>query len=405
MSVWLDIIGLDETGLETLGADLRRAIASAELIVGGKRHLALLGPVPARTLSWATPLSETIAEILRWRGRRVVVLATGDPMHFGIGVTLARRVAKDEMAIHPGHSAFSLAAARLGWPLDEIACLTAHGRPLAGIARAFAPGQKILVLSHDRATPCALAADLARRGFGASDLWVLEHMGGAKERISHFTAANFRANFRDGEIADLNTLAILCRAAPGAFVPSLGAGLPDSVFRNDGQLTKREMRAATLSALAPLPGELLWDVGAGCGSIAIEWLRQHKSLRAIAIERVDMRLDFIRTNATELGVPDLEIVAGVAPEALAGLASPDAVFIGGGIGSPGLIDAAWAGLKPGGRLVANVVTAEGEAVMLGAHARMGGEITRISVQRLEPVGGQHGWKSLMPVTQWKVVKP
>jgi precorrin-6Y C5,15-methyltransferase (decarboxylating) len=271
-----------------------------------------------------------------------------------------------------------------------------HGRPLDLLALHLAPGSRVLALSEDRHTPRAVADYLTGRGWGPSRLVVLEHMGGAGERRHDGTAAAWP----HAPGADLNTLAIECAAGPKAQVLPRAPGLPDHAFVHDGQLTKREVRAATLAALAPLPGQTLWDVGAGCGSIAIEWLRAVPTARAFAIERDAARRDFIARNAAALGVPQIEIVAGEAPQALAGLPPPDAVFVGGGLSLPGLIDTCRTALNPQGRLVANAITVEGEAQLLALHAGHGGQLTRIAVSRAEPVGPFQGWRPLMPVTQW-----
>ena len=400
MSVWLNVIGIGEDGIEALPRALQALIERAELIVGGERHVAMAAHARAEKKSWASPLSQTLDDIWSRRGRPVVVLATGDPMHFGIGVSLVKRVPADEMAVHPHISAFSLAAARMRWPLADVECLTIHGRPLDLLAGATAPGRKLLLLSHDGTSPAEVAQRLITLGYGASEVTVLEHMGGTRERIY----AGRADSWRHPRAADLNTLAVLCRATDSARLLSLSSGLPDEAFQHDGQLTKRETRAATLSALRPLPGQLLWDVGAGCGSIAIEWLRTHRSLSAVAIESDAARQALIETNAAVLGTPHLKLVKGMAPQAYGGLADPDAIFIGGGLGDPGVIEGAWARLKTGGRLVANAVTAEGEAQLFAWRGKLGGEMTRLSIARLSPVGDLHGWRPLMPVTQYWVDK-
>jgi precorrin-6Y C5,15-methyltransferase (decarboxylating) len=400
MTIWLNVIGVGEDGLEALPRALQALIERAELIVGGERHLAMATHARAEKKSWTSPLSLTIDDIWSRRGRPVVVLATGDPMHFGIGVSLAKRVPADEMAVYPHISAFSLAAARMRWPLADTECLTIHGRPLDLLAGAVAPGRKLLLLSHDGTSPAEVARRLGELGYGSSELTVLEHMGGQRERI-YAGRADAWAHPR---AADLNTLAVLCRATDSARALSLSSGLPDEAFQHDGQLTKCEIRAATLSALRPLPGQLLWDVGAGSGSIAIEWLRIHHSLSAIAIESDEARQALIEANAANLGMPHLKLVKGTAPQAYDGLADPDAIFIGGGLGDAGVVEGAWDRLKSGGRLVANAVTAEGEAQLFAWHGKLGGEMTRISVARLSPVGDLHGWRPLMPVTQYWVDK-
>jgi precorrin-6B C5,15-methyltransferase / cobalt-precorrin-6B C5,C15-methyltransferase len=396
MTVWLNVIGVGEDGIAALPRALQELIERAELIVGGDRHLGMVPQAQAEKIGWSSPLSLTLDEIWSRRERSVVVLATGDPMHFGIGVALAKRVPAEEMAVYPHVSAFSLAAARMRWPLAEVECLTIHGRPLDLLAGAVAPERKLLLLSHDGTSPAAVACRLCELGYGASEVTVLEHMGGERERIY----AGRADGWAHPRAADLNTLAVLCRATDEARALSLSSGLLDEAFRHDGQLTKREIRAATLSALRPLPGQLLWDVGAGCGSIAIEWLRTHRSLSAIAIESDEARQALIETNGATLGTPHLRLIKGMAPQAYEGLPDPDAVFIGGGLGDPGVVESAWARLKSGGRLVANAVTAEGEAQLFAWRGKLGGEMTRLSVARLAPVGELHGWKPLMPVTQY-----
>jgi precorrin-6Y C5,15-methyltransferase (decarboxylating) len=400
MSRWLTIIGLGEEGLEGLTPATRTLIAQAETLVGGERHLAKIPNGAAERLTWASPLKLTIDEILKRRERRVVVLATGDPLWFGIGVTLLRAVPAEETWIVPGVSAFALAAARLGWPLAEVECLTLHGRSFAFLNGMVAPGAKLLLLSHDGTTPPAVAKALTALGYGPSRLTVLEHMGGAGERRSGGTAEAWIA----GPAQALNTIAVECIPGPDAVVRARVPGLPDGAFRHDGQLTKREVRAATIAALAPTPGQRLWDVGAGCGSVAIEWLRSHRTLTAVAVERAADRCAMIRENAAALGVPHLELVEGEAPPALAELPAPDAVFLGGGLSAEGLVERCWQALRPRGRLVANAVTVEGEARLLGLRTQIGGELTRLAISRAEPIGAYTGWRAHMPVTQLAATK-
>jgi len=328
-------------------------------------------------------------------------LASGDPLWYGIGVTLAGRFSRDEMTIVPQPSAFSLAAARLGWPVADCAAVTLHGRPLDTLRLHLASGRRILALSEDGDTPRAVAQLLTGLGWGLSRLAAFAHLGGAHEAVAEAEAQSWG----DRRVPDLNTIAIECRGTPGARALPRLAGLPDNAFEHDGQLTKQEVRAATLAALAPLPGQTLWDIGAGCGSIAIEWLRAGDGRAAIAIERSPPRVAIIARNATTLGVPGLRVVTGTAPEVLTGLPVPDAVFAGGGVREPGLLPLLWAKLRPGGRLVANVVTAEGEARLLDWHTSYGGALTRIAVSRAEPSGPHHLWRSLAPVTQLAVTKP
>ena len=398
MSAWLSVIGIGEDGWSGLSAPARGLFESAELIVGGRRHLKLLPPGAAERMNWRSPLADTLPEIARWRGRRVVVLASGDPLCYGVGALLVRNFAPEEMIVLPQPSAFSLAAARLLWPVEDCATLSLHGRPLEKLHLHLAPGARILALTGDGAAPAKIAALLMRTGWGGSMLTVLEHLGGLKERR---VAARAEA-WREERCADLNLVAIHCEAGPDATPLSRRAGLSDDAFRHDGQITKRVVRAATLAMLAPLSGELLWDIGAGSGSIAIEWLRAADRAHAIAVERDAGRATLIAENAATLGVPELAIVHGDAPQALAGLAPPDAIFVGGGVGDAAIWDAAWPALKPGGRLVANAVTVAGEAELLRQRARHGGELHRIATAQAE---GEGFWRPAMTVTQLAIRKP
>lgn len=398
---WLSVIGIGEDGLDGLGRAARARIEAAELLVGGARHLALVGSHKAERLSWDSPIAATLAALRSHSGRKVVALASGDPMWFGIGATIAAHFAPHEYEILPAPSAFALAAARLGWPLQESECISLHGRPLARLARHLAPGARILALSTDGGTPAAVAELLVRDGYGPSRMTVLEHLGGSAEHRASAPAHAWPIT----RSADLNLIAIECELRDPALARSLAPGLPDSAFQHDGQLTKQPIRAATLAALAPLAGALLWDVGAGSGAIAIEWCRAAPRARAIAIERDPERAQRVRVNADALGVPELDIIEGRAPKALEGLESPIAIFIGGGIAAPGLLERCWEALLPGGVLVANCVTIAAEAVLLGWHERLGGDLARLAVSRAEPLGGQLGWRALAPVTQLACRKP
>ncbi len=401
---WLTIIGIGDNGLESLTPEAQSHVWQAETLVLGERLDAVIDgsslPELKRILTWGAGFRETLAEILKLRGSPVTVLATGDPMHFGIGATLRRHVAAEEMYILPSPSAFSLAAARLGWPLQSVTQISLHGRPLAFLHRHVLPRARILALTSDAATIEQASALLVHRGFGNSILHVLEHMGGGTERVVTLTARQILEH--QPEFSDFNTLAIDC-ASDGPLLSPV-SGLPDEAFRHDGQLTKREIRAVTLSQLSPFPNAMLWDVGAGCGSIAIEWMRAGMGTRAVAIEAKPERVAMIRENAENLGVPDLDIVAGEAPTAVAGLRRPDAVFIGGGITGEGVFEACWQALGPGGWLVANAVTIEGEARLAELRGLHGGDLIRIQVSRAAPVGRYCGWKSLMPVTIWTATK-
>ncbi|MGU3284230.1 precorrin-6y C5,15-methyltransferase (decarboxylating) subunit CbiE [Methylobacterium mesophilicum] len=396
---WLSIVGIGEDGRSGLAPAAAAALDGAQVVYGGRRHLALAAPLDAETRTWPSPIHHAYPEILARRGRSTCILATGDPFHYGIGAEIARLVPPAEIHAFPQPSAFSLACARLGWPLAECGLVTLHGRALARIVPHIQPGARLLVLSWDGSTPSELATLLAERGFGASIITVLEAMGGPRERVRSGRADGF-----DLETIDpLNTVAIAVAGA-GQALP-LAPGLDDGLFENDGQLTKAEIRALTLAALRPHPGQHLWDVGAGAGSIAIEWMLRHPSLRATAIEARPDRAERILRNAQALGVPDLSVVTGAAPAALAGLAAPDAIFIGGGVSEAGVLADTLASLRPGGRCVANAVTLQGEAALLAAFAQHGGSLRRFSVDRASPVGGMHGWRPAMPVTQWAWTKP
>jgi precorrin-6Y C5,15-methyltransferase (decarboxylating) len=398
---WLALVGLGEDGIEGLVPAAKALIANATLVVGGKRQLALADGLPrAERMTWISPIAETIPAILAHRGRPVAVLASGDPYCFGIGALLAAHVPPEETICLPAPSSLSLACARLGWALDELATVSLCGRPLQTLAPLLQPNRRVLALSADATTPASVANYLVERGFERSVLHVLECLDGPRERVRRTTAERFGFN----DVEALNLVAIEVEAGPGARIIPLASGLPDTMFEHDGQLTKREIRAVTLSSLAPRAGELLWDIGCGSGSVAIEWLLRHPSTRAIAIERDPIRAGRAARNGLELGVPRLEVVTGEAPQALGALAAPDAVFIGGG-GDAQMIETAWTALKAGGRLVANAVTLATERALLAAQATHGGTLTRLSVQRLDAVGDKQAFRPAMTVTQWSAVKP
>lgn len=401
MSKWLTIIGVGEDGYDGLSARARLAVGTAEVIVGSERLLAFLPAHAAEIHEWPQPFSAVIDRVRPLRGRRTVILATGDPLNYGVARKLLTFIPFDEVEIIPHLSAFSLAAARVGWSLPDCDTLTLHGRDAATIEPFIQPDVRLLVLTADAATIAEVARRLVARGFGRSGITVLENMGGTRERVSSFTADHIpQAGF-----SDLNTLAIHCIAAPDAQVLARLAGLPDDAFLHDGQLTKREVRAATLAALVPAPDKLLWDVGAGCGSIAIEWMRAARGCEAIAFESEAERLRLIAANASRLGTPRLRIAAGEAPATLLGQDAPDAVFIGGGLGVPGVFEASWEALKPGGAMVANVVTIEGEMHLYDLHEKHGGDLARIEVSYLTRIGSLRALKPRMAVTQWRARKP
>ncbi|MGH6932086.1 MAG: precorrin-6y C5,15-methyltransferase (decarboxylating) subunit CbiE [Dongiaceae bacterium] len=401
MNPWLAVIGMGEDGLRGLSPTARELIERAELLVGGERHLAMVPAGNAERISWSLPLAGTLEQIRGARGQRVAVLATGDTMWFGIGVTLAGAIQAEEMRILPGRSAFSLACGRLGWPLAEVECLTLHGRPLSLMTSFVGPDARLLLLSENGGTPTAVAKLLTELGYGQSRMAVLERMGHRAEGRIDGLASQWTAN----QTHDFNTIAVECVAGPDAVIRARVPGLPDEAFRHDGQLTKREVRAATLAKLMPLPGQLLWDVGAGCGSIGIEWLRCGRAMGAIAIERAAERRAMIAENIAALGAPNLEIVQGEAPRALAQLPAPDAIFIGGGLTGDGVVELCWRALKPGGRLVANAVTIEGEARLIALRGQHGGSLTRIAISQAEAIGPFSGWRPAMAVTQYAAIKP
>lgn len=443
MTAWLHIVGVGEGGVGDLPASTRLLVSFAETVIGPARFLADLDPIIAshphpelanpdlvqkrnleavaralleqvdddmpmddvgdsRTLiEWQPPLENMISQVLALRHRPTVVLATGDPVWFGIGATLASELEADEFVIHSHASAFQLAAARLHWPLQHVAAISLHARPAEAIHPHILPGNRILALTADATTAHHVAEMLVARGYGQSVMTALENLGGPDERITDATAEAFDA----GSIGDFYVLGVDCVADLSAPLLPPVAGLPDAAFVSDGQLTKRDARAATISRLAPFPGALLWDVGAGCGSVAIEWMRAARDARAIAFERRGERRQMIAANAAALGAPALRIEDGEAPASFAGMPAPDAVFLGGGIADEALFEACWAALKPGGILVANAVTLDGEAALFARQARLGGELVRIDVAQLDALGGQRVLRPRLPLTQWAVTRP
>ncbi len=401
MNAWITVVGIGEDGLQGLTPASRALVEKADVLAGGTRHLAKAPKTAAVRIDWRDGMEAGIGALAAHQGRRVVVLASGDPLNYGIAANLIRRFGADAVRVIPAASAFSLAAARMGWSIPEVECLTVHGRALEAVNLHLVPGGKLLVLSWDGTTPAALAKLLTARGFGASAVTVLEHMGGPKENRIDGRADRWSHD----ACADLNTVAVACIASADAKVHARVPGLPDDAFEHDGQITKREVRASTLARLMPLPGQTLWDVGAGSGAVAIEWLRAERCAEAVAVERDPRRTQRIDRNARALGVPRLKVVEGEAPAALHGLSpTPDAVFVGGGVAQPGTLEACWAALAPGGRLVANAVTLEAEARLIAFRADHGGELVRISVARAEPVGRLQTMRPLLDVLQYSAVK-
>jgi precorrin-6Y C5,15-methyltransferase (decarboxylating) len=392
---WLSLIGIGEDGALTPAA--RALIDDAALIVGGSRHLALIGATSAARMQWPSPF--TIDAVLARRGEKVVVLASGDPFFYGVGELISRHVAPDEMFCMPSPSAFAFAASRLCWSQQDCALLSLHGRAFERITPHFQPGRRLLVLSWDGTTPALLAEHLTSRGFGESVLHVLENLGGPRELARRARAASFALT----DIGSLNTVGVELVAAPGARVIPLTPGLPDEWFEHDGQITKRDIRAVTLAALAPRKGELLWDIGAGSGSIGIEWMLADPANRAIAIEADPARAARIARNASSLGVPDLDIITARAPEGLAGLALPDAIFVGGGADAR-VLDIAWEALPQNGRIVVNAVTLETQSLLAQAFNEHGGDLAHVQIARARGVGRFHALDPAMPVLQWRAVK-
>ena len=403
---WLSVIGIGESGMDDLGDLAWSLIAEADHLLGGVRHLAMIpedSTPNAERMTWPSPLSEVYPKLKALSGQNVVVLASGDPMEFGMGGTLARHFEWTEMRVLPSPSSFSLAASILGWPLNKVTRLTIHGRNPATILPHLLPGAKLLILTKDGSSPAQVARLLCERGLDQAQLSILERLGGEKEKIIETTALALRDAGGALRFDDLNLLAVSLPAMWDGWLPTL-AGLPDDAFEHDGKMTKRDVRASALAKLAPHPDALLWDVGTGCGSIAIEWLRAHPSCRAVGVEPQEKRRAFATHNAEMLGVPSLRLLSGTAPDALRGEAEPDAVFIGGGL-SDDVVNFCLKALKPGGRLVAHAVTLGSEQLLLSMFDRHGGELTRLSIAKATPVGPHHGWKASMPVTQWAFIKP
>ena len=398
MTAWLHIVGIGEDGLSGLTPATRAVVEAAEVILGGNRHHTLADGIDARRIEWPSPFDALIDTLKSLRGQRVVVLASGDPLWFSVGTRIGREIAPTEITYHPQLSAFQLAAARMGWSMADVETLTVHGRPVEQMIAFIQPDARLLILTTGEDTPSQIARFLTARGFGASNMTVLANMGGADE-------ARFEARARDWahDVPPFNTLAVACVAAPNAALLPRVPGLADELFQHDGTMTKREVRAVTVAKLMPMRGALLWDIGTGCGSVAIEWMRAARYARAIGIEPRADRRALAGANALALGVPRLELVDAIVPGALDGLEAPDAVFIGGGL-STETYDAAWSALKPLGRLVANAVTLESQAILIELQRRHGGDLVQLAVSRADPVGPRTGWRPFMPVTQWSLVK-
>ena len=398
MTAWLHIVGIGEDGIDGLTPATRAVVNAAEVIIGGERHHQLADGLTAERVSWPSPFDALIDQLKGYAGRRVVVLATGDPLWFSVGARIGRAIDAAEIVYHPQLSAFQLAAARMGWSMADVETLTVHGRPVEQMIAFIQPDQRLLILTTGADTPGKIAQFLNERGFGDSRMSVLSNMGGETEARFDGVARSW-----DQTVPPFNTLAIECVAAPDAALLPRVPGLADDLFQHDGTMTKQEVRAVTVAKLMPMRGALLWDIGTGCGSVAVEWMRAARYARAIGIEPRADRRALAAANALALGTPKLEIIEGTAPEVLTGLEAPDAVFVGGGL-SPEVFDAAWSALKPLGRLVANAVTLESEASLVAMAKEHGGDLVKLSVNRAEPVGPYRGWRPMMPVTQWSLIK-
>jgi precorrin-6B C5,15-methyltransferase / cobalt-precorrin-6B C5,C15-methyltransferase len=394
------VVGIGDDGWPGLTAEAQAVLRDAPVIAGGRRHLALLPDLPGRQIPLPSPLLPRLDELIA-EHPGLCLLASGDPMLHGIGATLVRRLGAGQVRVLPAVSSVALACARLGWAESEIDVVSVVSRPVEVILPAVQPGARVLVLCRDGATPAALAALLADRGWAATTITVLQHLGGAAEQVTGPYPASAA---EPGPFADLCVAALDCEPDPAGLVLPRVPGLPDDAYDSDGQLSRREVRALALAALAPGPGQLLWDVGAGSGSVGIEWMRTDPRCRAVAVEARGDRAERIARNAIGLGVPGLDVVCGEAPEALGELAPPDAVFIGGGLTADGVLEACWKALPPGGRLVAHAVTIESEAVLHRWQRDLGGQLVQLAVSYRAPLGGFTTWRPALPITQWQVTK-
>ena len=398
MTPCLHIVGIGEDGMDGLTPATRAVVEAAEVIIGGERHHALAEAIGATRFSWPSPFDALIETLKAQRGKRVVVLASGDPLWYSVGARIGRSIDPAEIIYHPQVGAFQMAAARMGWSMADLETLTVHGRPVEQMIAYIQPDQRLLILTTGAETPSQIAAFLAARGFGQSKMTVLANMGGEEEARFDGVAESWTH-----EVPPFNTLAVDCVAAPDAALLPRVPGLADELFVSDGTMTKQEVRAATLAKLMPMRGALLWDIGCGCGSVAVEWMRAARYARAIGIEPRADRRAMAAANALALGAPKLELIEGMVPAALDGLAPPDAIFIGGGL-SREVFASAWDALRPLGRLVANAVTLESEAELIALHREFGGHLIKLQISRVEPIGGLSGWKPLRPVTQLSLVK-
>lgn len=397
---WIDIVGIGEDGMDGLASPAVQCLEQADVIIGGDRHHVLASNLNAERISWPSPFDAMIDKIKAMQGKRLVILVTGDPLWYSVGARISRAIDPAEIRFHPQISAFQWAACRMGWSLPDCDMLTVHGRADSQIIPYLAPNARLLVLTQNAETPASLAKLMCERGFGESKITVHAALGGEREKRFDGLAKSWTH-----DVPDFHTLAIECVGGVSAkWYPRTG-GLPDDAFKHDGQLTKQDVRSATIAKLAPYPDAMLWDVGAGCGSIGIEWMRAARGAQAIAIECDSERVKLIQENCRNLGVEKLQICEGCAPDVFNDLAQPDAVFLGGGVTVDDVFENAWRALRSNGRLVANAVTLESEARLIELHSQFGGELVRISVQSAGAIGKFRAWRPAMTVTQWSAVKP
>jgi len=399
---WLTVVGIGEDGVPGLGLKALVAVQNATFVFGGERHLAMLGSnISATRQVWTQPLSESLRKLVELRGQKVVVLASGDPMFYGIGTTIIDHIPLDEIDIIPHPSSFSYACARLGWSMQDVVCRSIHARPLEALTKDIVDASRLIVLAHDGQSPAKLAELFIALGFGDSVFHILENLGGTREKITHLNATEIAQR----SFADLSVIAIECHGDGSEIRQIANTVLPDSAFTHDGQLTKQDIRAVVLAHLAPKYNELLWDVGAGCGSIAIEWQRLGRDCRAIAIEKNPTRCDFIRRNGEILEIEGLEVIEADAPDVLDALEAPHAIFIGGGFVESGVSARCWQSLRPGGRMVATAVTLETEAQFHAFAAETQARLIRINLSEVEPLRRYHIWRPALPVTLMVAYKP
>jgi precorrin-6B C5,15-methyltransferase / cobalt-precorrin-6B C5,C15-methyltransferase len=402
MTSVITVVGIGADGWDGLTPQSREVVVRAEVVVGGRRHLSMLPPVGAVLEPWPAPLLDRLPGLIeRYDGRRLVVLASGDPFVSGIGTTLVSLLGAERVEVMPAVSSVALARARMRWAAESVEVVTVVGRDPDVVRRYLTPGRRLIVLSSDGETPAVLGELLVEAGFGSSPMSVLCNLGGDGERRRDLPASAWRGQ----TAATLNIVCIECR--PDSWDVSWRAsapGLPDDAFEHDGQLTKRDLRASALSRLCPVPGQLLWDVGAGAGSVGIEWMRTDPRCGAVAVEADAERAERIRRNARRLGVPGLDVRHARAPEGLTGLPTPDAIFVGGGASRLGVLDLCWQALARGGRMVVHAVTLETEQCLVERYGRHGGELTRLSIEHAESIGTFTGWSPARAVVQWAATK-